>query len=79
MYENNFSRDMDNNEYYVPQNYRPTYEDPYSARFVNSMPSNYYENTAVPSFNRRTIQPYNYNNKNYDTLTIFINLMQIIL
>ncbi len=66
MYENNFSRDIDNNEYYVPQNFRPTYEDPYSARFVNAMPSNYYEDTVVQNFNRGVIQPYNYNNESYN-------------
>ncbi len=67
MYENNFSREIDNNEYYVPQNFRPTYEDPYSARFVNAMPSNYYEDTVVQNFDRRVMQPYNYNNENYNS------------
>lgn len=66
MYENNFLRNIDNNEYYVPQNFRPTYEDPYSARFVNAVPSNYYEDTVVQNFNRREIPPYNYNNENYN-------------
>ena len=54
MYENSFSRNIDNN-YFIPQNYRNTYD----ARFVNAFPNSYYEDINYRQMPVYQMYPYN--------------------